>query len=77
MRYIVAALVIAGLCFGMVGCNKAELEKKDAEIAQLQEKVKALEGEKETLTADLKACTDAKTAMEEAKKVTKKRRKRR
>jgi hypothetical protein len=65
-------LVAGALCFGVMGCNKAELQKKDAEIKVLTEQVATMNADIEKGKADLaaaqtevaalKAAAEAKTA---------------
>lgn len=66
MRYIISAIMIGALTVSLMGCGKAELQKKDADIKALTEQVTALQAEKDKCLADLKAATDEATALKAA-----------
>lgn len=66
MKYLVSFLMIGALCCFTMGCGKAELQKKDAEIKALTEQVTTLQAEKDKCLADLKAVTDEATALKAA-----------
>jgi outer membrane murein-binding lipoprotein Lpp len=72
MKYIITAIVAGALTFGVMGCGKAELQKKDAELAKLTEQVTTLKAECDKVTADITAakaeCEALKAAAETAKK---------
>ena len=66
MRLFASALLIVVLSIGVMGCNKAELEAKDKEIAGLKEKVTVLETENADLKGKLAVIEEAKAAAAEA-----------
>jgi outer membrane murein-binding lipoprotein Lpp len=70
MKYIITALVAGALSLGVMGCGKAELQKKDAELAKLTEQVTTLKAECDKVTADITAAKAECEALKAAAEAT-------
>ena len=60
MKYLISALMVGALCFGMMGCgaDKATVEKATKDIAALQQTATALQGDVDALKASVKGIQD-------------------